>query len=187
MATKNYQMARFYYLKYIFSYDTVFFNKGQITKGFFMTNIAVVGLGDMGSGLAKNLLAKGFQVAGFDVSAKRLKSFADMGGLPANSCKDLGDSDVVFIMVMNGKQVQQVVDDLQQGGLKPNSTIIVTATIHPHEIQAIYKTLSGTGIDMIDSPVSGGLKGAQNGELTLMASGNTAVMEKKRPCYGGNF
>ncbi len=106
-----------------------------------MTKIAVAGLGDMGSGIAANLLKNTFQVMGFDPDQNRKNAFAKMGGQVVQCCQELGNADVVFVMVMNGKQVQSVVNDVCAGELKSGSTIIITATIHPHEKRAIMRLL----------------------------------------------
>lgn len=148
-----------------------------------MSNIGVIGLGDMGSGLAKNLIAAGFQTYGVNRSQARLKPFEAMGGIPCDTPKALGaHCTKVFIMVMNGAQVQDVLfgkegllESLPQG-----STIILTATIKPQEARMIGATLNERGITMIDSPVSGGFPGAQNGTLTMMAAGSDAALAANR-------
>ena len=66
-----------------------------------MKKVGVVGIGDMGSGLAKNLLKAGFEVCGFDPAAGRLDAFAAAGGVPMASPKEVGArAEAVFIMVM---------------------------------------------------------------------------------------
>ena len=75
-----------------------------------MKTIGVIGLGNMGSGLAKNLLANGFTVVGHDLIAERMQEFKDMGGQPKADAAEVGDgADAVFIMVMNGDQTKSVV------------------------------------------------------------------------------
>ena len=75
-----------------------------------MATVGVVGLGDMGSGLAKNLIAAGFETRGFDLSEKRMADFKALGGIAARDPADAGTgADVVFVMVMNGDQVKSVV------------------------------------------------------------------------------
>ena len=64
-----------------------------------MKRVGVIGLGDMGSGLAKNLIAAGFETAGFDLSEDRMKAFTNMGGIAANSPAQVGEgADAVFVM-----------------------------------------------------------------------------------------
>ena len=147
-------------------------------------NTGVVGLGDMGSGLAKNLIKSGFPAYGFDLSEARMKAFSDLGGNLAASVRDLAQkTDVVFVMVMTGDQAKSVI--LGGDGLAANmpkgSVIILTATIKPNEAIEIGKALNGTGIGLVDSPVSGGFPGAQGGTLTMMAAGSDTNMETARP------
>lgn len=152
-----------------------------------MNKVGVVGIGDMGSGLAKNLLKAGFQVCGFDPSAERLAAFVEAGGAAMESPAAVGAaSEAVFVMVLNGRQVQEVVLGAEgQSGLRaamaPGSVIVLTATIKPEEAREVASALEGSGIDLVDSPVSGGFPGAQNGTLTMMAAGSDAALETARP------
>lgn len=149
-----------------------------------MMNTGVVGLGDMGSGLAKNLIKSGFPSSGFDLSESRMKAFSDLGGSPAASVKDLArKTDVAFVMVMTGDQAKSVIlgDDGLAANMPKGSVIILTATIKPNEAIEIGKALNGTGIGLVDSPVSGGFPGAQGGTLTMMAAGSDADMKTARP------
>ena len=144
----------------------------------------VIGLGDMGSGLAKNLIANGFETSGFDVSDARMAQFAGLGGV---SCADAGGvgrhADIVFVMVMNGDQAKQVIlgDDGLVAHMAEGGIIILTATIRPSDAREIGEALADTGIRMIDSPVSGGFPGAQNGTLTMMAAAPVDLMAAARP------
>jgi 3-hydroxyisobutyrate dehydrogenase-like beta-hydroxyacid dehydrogenase len=148
-----------------------------------MKRIGVVGLGDMGSGLAKNLLAGGFETVGFDLSEQRMKAFEAMGGVPAQSAAEAGEgADAAFVMVMSGDQAKSVI--LGEGlasSLELGAVVILTATIRPAEARDIAESLAGSGIDLIDSPVSGGFPGAQSGTLTMMAAAPDAVLERARP------
>ncbi len=152
-----------------------------------MSKVGVVGIGDMGSGLAKNLLGSGFQVSGFDPAARRLAAFVEAGGSAMDSPAEVGAaSEAVFVMVLNGAQVKEVVLGADgQGGLRagmaPGSVIILTATIRPEEAREVAAALEGSGIHLVDTPVSGGFPGAQNGTLTMMAAGSDAALEAARP------
>ncbi|MGD8882416.1 MAG: NAD(P)-binding domain-containing protein, partial [Desulfobacterales bacterium] len=105
-----------------------------------MKKIGLVGLGDMGIGMAKNILGHGFELTGYDLREERRQALAELGGKPAEGVREVAEnSDAVFIMVLNGPQVKDVVLG-EYGfldGLKPGSIIIVSATIHPSEIRAI--------------------------------------------------
>ncbi|SNS11858.1 NAD(P)-dependent oxidoreductase [Antarctobacter heliothermus] len=144
----------------------------------------VIGLGDMGSGLAKNLVKGGFETCGFDMTPARNAALADMGGTPLQSVAQVGAAtDVVFVMVMTGAQAKAVI--LGDGGLletmAPGGTVILTATIKPSEAREIGTALEGTSLRMIDSPVSGGFPGAQGGTLTMMAAGAPDLLDHCAP------
>jgi len=140
-----------------------------------MKKVGVIGLGNMGMGMAKNLIKSGFSVIGFDLDDKRLRKLKENGGSTATSTVQIGEeTDAVFVMVMNGKQVKAVVADLATG-LKDQGTIILTATITPEEAREAYSIADLEGVVMLDSPVSGGMDGAHNGTLTLMTAGKKSV------------
>ncbi len=138
-----------------------------------MKTVAVVGLGNMGIGMAKNLLAAGFPVSGFDLRPERNQLLAELGGQPANTLAEL-TADAVFIMVMSGAQALAVATELKPR-LSAGATIIVTATIEPAEMRAIEAALADSDIHLIDSPVSGGKFGAEAGALTMMVAAAPAV------------
>ncbi|WP_170476239.1 NAD(P)-dependent oxidoreductase [Ruegeria arenilitoris] len=146
-----------------------------------MKTAGVIGLGDMGSGLAKNLIKNGFETSGFDLSNTRMSAFAEMGGKAKDSAGEVGaHADCVFVMVMNGDQAREVI--LGEDGLVTNmgkgGTVILSATIKPAEARAIGRDMEGSGINLIDTPVSGGFPGAQNGTLTMMAAGAPDVLDR---------
>ncbi len=145
-----------------------------------MKKVGIIGLGNMGIGMAKNILKNGFELTGFDVREELRNNLAQLGGKPAASCREVAEnSDAVFVMVLNGKQVQDCILG-EQGlleGLKPGSTIIVSATINPSEVRAVEAPVLEKGINLIDVPVSGGKSGAENGTLTMMAAAKKEAFE----------
>lgn len=149
-----------------------------------MLRAGVIGLGDMGSGLARNLIGNGFETAGFDLSGDRMTAFAAMGGRPAANAAEVGrNADAVFVMVMNGGQAKSailgadgLVSQMPEGG-----AVILSATVKPREAREIGAAMAGSGIHLIDSPVSGGFPGAQGGTLTMMAAGENAVLDRFAP------
>ena len=130
--------------------------------------------------MAKNLIRNGFETTGFDLSDARMKDFVRMGGQPAGCAGDVGSvAKAVFVMVMNGDQAKDVilgekglVSSMAEGG-----AVILTATIKPREAREIGAAMVGSGIHLIDSPVSGGYAGAQDGTLTMMAAGSDEALD----------
>ena len=148
-----------------------------------MKNVGIVGIGDMGSGLAKNLIKNGFSVIGLDLLEHRKLAFEAMGGQLARDYAEIGRaSDAVFVMVMNGTEAKEII--LGENGLaasmEKGGAILLTATIKPTEAREIGAAMAGSGIDLIDSPVSGGFPGAQGGSLTLMAAAPADILAKNR-------
>lgn len=149
-----------------------------------MKRVGVIGLGDMGSGLAKNLLKNGFEVTGFDLSAARMEAFVAMGGQAVADAGSVGSgAEAVYIMVMNGDQAKSVI--LGPEGLvstmAAGRAVILTATIKPREARELGAAMEGSGLHLIDSPVSGGFPGAQSGTLTMMAAAPDAVLDEFKP------
>ena len=149
-----------------------------------MKTAGVIGIGDMGSGLARNLIAAGFDTCGHDLKSDRMAAFRAMGGQALDDAAQVGArAEAVFVMVMTGDEAKDVI--LGPKGLAttmaPGATILLTATIKPREAREIGAALAGTGLHLIDSPVSGGFPGAQSGTLTMMAAAPEAVLDANRP------
>ena len=148
-----------------------------------MRTIGVIGLGDMGIGIARNLLASGFPTVGFDLRDERLALLAEAGGIPAESCFEVGArSDAVFVMVLNGHQARQALlgSDGALDAMSRGNAVIVTATILPEEVRSLEAPLAERGVHLVDSPVSGGKAGAESGALTLMTAARSEVLEANR-------
>jgi len=146
-----------------------------------MTCTGVIGLGDMGSGLAKNLIKNGFETIGIDLLETRMKAFVEMGGTAAQDIAAVAQkAQAVYVMVMSGAEAKNII--LGENGLvanmAPGGTVLLTATVKPAEAREIGAAMQGSGIALIDSPVSGGYPGAQGGTLTLMAAGSDEVLQK---------
>lgn len=149
-----------------------------------MKKVGVIGIGDMGSGLARNLIKHGFQVTGVDLKPDRMDAFVAMGGVPVATPAEVARaSDVVFVMVMTGDQAKAVI--LGRDGLVSHlpggGAVILSATVKPREAREIGAAMEGSGVHLIDTPVSGGYPGAQNGTLTMMAAAPDAVLDEFRP------
>ena len=93
------------------------------------------------------------------------------------------NADAVFVMVMTGAEAKSVI--LGQEGLishlPKGGAVILSATIKPTEAREIGAAMEGSGIHLIDTPVSGGYPGAQSGTLTMMAAAEDAVLDKFAP------
>ncbi|WP_298293683.1 NAD(P)-dependent oxidoreductase [uncultured Litoreibacter sp.] len=155
-----------------------------MTGSIHMKTVGLVGIGDMGSGLAKNLLKHGYQTTGTDLNAERMRAFTHMGGLAVSSPSEVGkNSEAVFVMVMTGDEAKAVI--LGENGLLSHlpkgGAVILSATIKPREAIEIGAAMDGSGVHLIDTPVSGGYPGAQAGTLTMMSAAPTEVLDEFAP------
>ncbi|MDG1890236.1 MAG: NAD(P)-dependent oxidoreductase [Verrucomicrobiota bacterium] len=144
-------------------------------------HIGFIGLGDMGFSMASNIIKAGYTLTGFDLRQERLDMLEKLGGQRATSPAEVGKvADVVFIMVMTGQQTEAIVHG--PAGLMetmtPGKTIVLTATIEPSEARSIARGVLEKGVQMIDSPVSGGQNGAEAGTLAMMAAAQRSVWEE---------
>jgi putative dehydrogenase len=142
--------------------------------------VGIVGLGNMGLGMALNLVKEGFTVRGADLRDEPKQTLAEAGGVAVQTNAEVADgADAVFVMVVNESQARSVI--YGENGLieklRPGSTVIITATIGRQHAKDIEAVLAEKGVNMIDSGVSGGLPGANAGMLTLMAAGRKEVFD----------
>lgn len=148
-----------------------------------MERIGVVGLGNMGLGLARNLALAGFSTHGYDVRPERLALLEEAGGHAHRTSAEVGSHcEAVFVMVLNGDQVRTAVLGANGlcDGMRPGGAVIVTATVPPSDVRDLAAPLSRRGLDLIDSPVSGGRAGAEAGTLTLMVAAEGSILERCR-------
>ncbi|MCQ4314311.1 NAD(P)-dependent oxidoreductase [Pseudomonas stutzeri] len=141
--------------------------------------IAVVGLGNMGGRVAKRLMEQGHEVGIYDTDAAAVARFAELGATGYQSLKTLGAEHPFVITVLpNGDIVKKVVFGEQglAAGMREGSTLIDMTSSVPAITTEVGQALSKQGIHMLDAPVSGGVKKAETGQLTIMVGGNAAVL-----------
>jgi hypothetical protein len=146
-------------------------------------DIGFIGLGNMGSHMARRLLEAGHRVVVYDTRQKAIGDLAALGAVAARSPAEVADAaetvmaslptpDVVLKVatgpdgVIEGKRVRRFVDLSTTGAVMA---------------QRIFKLLAARGIVQIDSPVSGGVRGAEKGTLAVMASGPLAEIAAIEP------
>ncbi|MBB6329782.1 3-hydroxyisobutyrate dehydrogenase [Chryseobacterium sediminis] len=156
-----------------------------------MSNIAFIGLGNMGGPMAVNLIKKGHDVVGFDLSEEALKILVSEGGQVAESAVAAAkDADVVISMLPSGKHVADLYSEEFINSLKPNTLLIDSSTIDAVTARTVAELAVSRGCRMIDAPVSGGTAGAKAGTLTFIVGGKQDDYEKARPilkCMGQNI
>ena len=149
-----------------------------------MASIAFIGLGNMGGPMARNLVASGHGVTGFDVVPAAVEAAAAAGVKSAASAADaVAGAEVVITMLPAGEHVRS--SYLGPDGLAakaaPGSLMIDSSTIDVASARAVHEAAAAAGHLMIDAPVSGGVAGADAGTLTFMCGGPEAAFDRARP------
>ena len=144
--------------------------------------VAFIGLGQMGLPMATHLLHGGFQVVGFDLSEEARSAFRVAGGLIADSIPEaLAGTDCIVTMLPNGKIVQAALVTAGAYKSAPHGALLLEmSSSAPTETREL-KGLLGDRIRIVDAPVSGGVKRAVSGTLTVMAGGDAADVEQAEP------
>ncbi|RKU36561.1 dehydrogenase [Candidatus Poribacteria bacterium] len=149
-----------------------------------MTKVGLIGVGNMGMGMSRNILKAGHELIVYDVRPEPLETLAKEGAYPAASPREVGNAaDSVFIMVLNVEQVKAALlgADGLLAGLKPGATIICTATIGRSQVIEVGELVRAKGFHIVDAPVSGGAPGAAAGTLTMMVSAPQEIYEASKP------
>lgn len=137
-------------------------------------DIAFIGLGNMGAPMSARLPARGFVVHGFDLSAEARQQLEAAGGKAYDSpAAAVAAADAVILMLPSSDIVERVIlDDNVLAALRPGTMVIDMSSSAPERTVELASKLRGSGFRLIDAPVSGGVRGAQNGTLTIMAGGD---------------
>ena len=151
-----------------------------------MARIAFIGLGNMGGPMSINLVKAGHQVRGYDIVAEKTARAAAGGVEAATSNPDAAkDADFVFTMLPTGKEVREVLVDIDKvmDVVGPGTIIVDSSTTDLGATDYIHNEAAKRGLTLIDSPVSGGMAGAEAGTLTFMAGGDAAAIDRAEPVF----
>ncbi len=155
-----------------------------------MAEIAFIGLGTMGLGMAKNLIKGGHAVVGFDLSEGAIAAHAaNGGGVAATAAEAAAGAEFVITMLPNGAIVRKAIFD--GGGaaetMSSDALLIDMSTIHPLETDEIRKDLAAKGVSMVDAPVGRTSVEALAGKALFMVGAEKQDLEAARPileCMG---
>ena len=149
-----------------------------------MSSIGFIGLGNMGLPMAKNLVAAGHHVTGFDLSQAALTELAAAGGHVAQTAgQAVAAAEVVVSMLPAGRHVETVYsgDDGVLATAPAGALLIDSSTIDVDTARRVAAAAQVAGFDMVDAPVSGGVGGAAAGSLTFMVGGSAEAFAKAKP------
>ncbi|MDF2155388.1 3-hydroxyisobutyrate dehydrogenase [Vibrio sp. CAU 1672] len=150
-----------------------------------MSTIAFIGLGNMGSPMAQNLLASGFNVQVFDIDSEHAKQLEPFGAVVAGSLEEVVDgANIVITMLPAGSHVRSVYLGDLHGGVgilnlvPPNTLMIDSSTIDPDSARLVANEAANKNVHFVDAPVSGGVTGARAATLTFIVGGSDEAFSK---------
>ena len=146
-----------------------------------MSKIAFIGLGVMGLPMAKNLVARGHDVLGADLSGTARAQLAEAGAtvcLPDQL--DLAGVEIIVTMLPSGAIVKSVFSDVILPKAEPGTLVIDCSSIDLDTTKQVAEEGAAKGLIVLDSPVSGGPEAAQSGKLSLMVGATPEAFEKAK-------
>ncbi|HEY0130856.1 MAG TPA: 3-hydroxyisobutyrate dehydrogenase [Allosphingosinicella sp.] len=146
-----------------------------------MARIAFIGLGNMGGGMASNLVKAGHEVRAFDLSEAALqKAEANGCARAATAAEAVADAEAVVTMLPAGKHVRDVYESSVIGTAPTSALLIDCSTIDVATAREEIEKAAAAGYAMVDAPVSGGIAAADAGTLTFMVGGTGEAFERAR-------
>ena len=144
--------------------------------------IAFIGLGNMGGGMAANLVKAGHRVNAFDLSVEALARAQENGCATFTSVREAVDGvDAVVSMLPNGKIVDSVFETDVLGHALKGAVLLDCSTIDVDTARKVTADAVAAGYDMVDAPVSGGIAAANGGTLTFMVGGTDTAFARAEP------
>ncbi len=146
--------------------------------------VGVIGVGAMGMGVAKALLAKGFAVVVRDLAPGREAEAVAAGAKRAASPREVAAQvDVLISLVVDAAQTREVL--VEDPWVTSGLTVMMCSTIAPADSEGVAAALARRGIEMLDAPISGGPGRAHAGTLSMMAAGSEEAFARCKPVFEG--
>ena len=144
-------------------------------------NIAFLGMGLMGTRMAQRLIEAGYSVAVWNRSPQACTPLLEKGALPLD-LSQISDYPVILLCLADDHAVQSVYTQIEPH-LKAQQTIVDFSSLSVHATSQLAAQAQHKQVTWIDSPVSGGTTGAEQGSLVIFAGGDAQIIESLRPIY----
>ncbi|MBO0905324.1 NAD(P)-dependent oxidoreductase [Jiella sonneratiae] len=147
-----------------------------------MPTIAFLGLGAMGSRIARNILASGGDLVVWNRNPEKTEPYVAAGARAASSPRQAGEmADIVLAMVSNDEASREVWLDEETGalaGMAAGKTAIEVSTLTPDFVRSLGSAMAEKGVDLVEAPVSGTLPQAENAGLVFFLAGKTDALDR---------
>ncbi len=151
-----------------------------------MYTLGWIGLGQMGTPMAKRLLQAGFKVNVYNRSPEKANSLVEVGAIKLSSPKEVVEqSDIIFIMLSNSIAVKSVLtqEDGILNAIDSEKIIVDMSTISPKDSLSYAKLVSDRGGIYLDTPVSGSVGAAVAGQLVILVGGEQKAIDICQPYF----
>jgi 3-hydroxyisobutyrate dehydrogenase len=146
-------------------------------------SVGVIGLGAMGRPMAEYLLKAGHPTTVLDLDADAVAAVVGQGAKATDKLAEIADNDLVLVIVPTDSDVRAVC--LGEDGLISNprrgSVWMINASVTPQTCADVAAAAAAVGVDVLDGALTGGVRGADAGEINLLVGGDEEVLERIRP------
>ena len=146
--------------------------------------VAWIGLGAIGAPMARALAGAGLPVTAYDLFPAAREAIAEVAATTETAREAARGADVVAVMVATPDQLEAVLfgeEDGIAGELTAGTVLLIMSTVGPAALDATATRLAGTGVRIVDAPVSGGAARAADGDLLVMVGGAESDVAASRP------
>lgn len=141
--------------------------------------VAIIGVGNMGGAMARRLLSLGWLVRVCDIDRVKTETLERFGALALSTPAQAAiHSVVVMVVVVDADQTEDVLfgPDGAASVLQPGRAVLLCPTLAPADVERLAGRLQALRVAVLDAPMSGGPQRAQNGSMSLMLAGDSAVL-----------
>ena len=140
--------------------------------------IGIIGLGQMGIGIATNLVHAGYSITGYDLKSDAIQSLAKIGGKATESSEDIVASCDVVLTCVEGCDSIRIADTILLPNARSDQIFIDHSTVPAPETRRIGQAFIEKSCKYLDAPISGGKEGAAKGMLRIFVGGDKATADQ---------
>jgi len=146
-------------------------------------SVGIIGIGDMGTPIARNLLDAGYTVYGFDLNPEKLKWLRSAGGAPCVDMEELADkAEVVLTCLPSNEAFIKAAGELAEF-TKPGQYLVEMGTTAVFEMRKVAQSFAERGIEVIDAPMSNGPRGVEQRKLQIFVGCKRETYDSFRPMF----
>jgi len=147
------------------------------------SSIGIIGLGQMGNGIAVNLARAGYSITGYDLKADAASKLVAAGGRSAGSADEIVTGCDVVLTCVEGRDSIQLANTMLLPNARPDQIFIDHSTVPVHETHRIGQAFIEAGARYLDAPISGGKGGAEAGTLRIFVGGDKVTADQCWPLF----